>query len=224
MMRIIQVAPGVHLLGGFPPYAINAYVIDDVLLDAGTRFAYPLLIWQLRRFRLRVHALTHAHPDHCGASHAICSRWNLPLWCPGTDAGALERGTTEELLPPSPSNRLLNAVFGGPPHPVTRILNEGDAIGSFEVIHTPGHTPGHSALWRAADRTLILGDVLANAHPITQRPGLREPARRFTLDPAQNRRSARRLAQLQPRLVCFGHGPPLRDSTQFQSFVERLPD
>lgn len=223
MMRIMQVAPGVHVLVGFPPYAINAYVVDDVLLDAGTRFAYRLLDWQLRRFRLRVHALTHAHPDHCGASHALCSRWSLPLWCAGTDAEALERGTTQELLPPTLSNRLLDAVLGGPPHPVTRVLHEGDAIGSFEVIHTPGHTPGHIALWRAADRTLILGDVLANAHPITQQPGLREPARRFTLDPAQNRRSARKLAQLQPRLICFGHGPPLRDPAQFQDFVARLP-
>lgn len=222
-MRVMQVAPGVHLLSGFPPYAINAYVLDDVLLDAGTRFAYPLLAWQLRCFRLRVHALTHAHPDHCGASHALCSRWHLPLWCAGVDAEALEHGTTRELLPPSPSNRLLNAVFGGPPHPVTRVLHEGDAIGSFEVIHTPGHTPGHIALWRSADRTLILGDVLANAHPITQQPGLREPQRRFTLDPAQNRRSARKLAQLRPRLICFGHGPPLHDAAQFQAFVERLP-
>jgi glyoxylase-like metal-dependent hydrolase (beta-lactamase superfamily II) len=224
MMRVMEVVPGVHLLGGLPPYAINTYVVDDVLLDAGTRFAYPLLAWQLRRFQLRVHALTHAHPDHCGSSHALCAKWNLPLWCGVVDAENLERGTTIDLLPASPSNRLLNTVFGGPPHPVARVLQEGVAIGSFEAIHTPGHTPGHLALWRAADRTLILGDVLANAHPLTQRPGLREPARRFTLDPALNRRSARKLAQLQPRLICFGHGPPLRDTAQFQAFVERLPD
>lgn len=223
-MRMIQVAPGVHLLGGFPPYAINAYVIDDVLLDAGTRFAYPLLARQLRRCRLRVHALTHAHPDHCGASHALCSRWNVPLWCGAGDAPAMERGTTSDLLPPSLPNRLLNAVFGGPPHPVARVLHEGDQIGSFEVIHVPGHTPGHIALWRANDRTLILGDVLANAHPITQRPGLREPAPGFTLDPALNRRSARKLAQLRPSLICFGHGPPLRNAAKLQAFVERLPD
>lgn len=222
-MRIIQVAPGVHLLGGLPPYAINAYVVDDVLLDAGTRFAYPLLARQLRRYRLRVHALTHAHPDHCGATHALCSRWQLPLWCGATDAEAMERGTTDDLLPPSLANRLLNAFFGGPSHPVTRVLREGDPIGSFEVVHAPGHTPGHIALWRKADRTLILGDVLANAHPITQRVGLREPQIRFTLDPALNRRSARKLAQLQPRLVCFGHGPPLQDPAKLHAFVEQMP-
>lgn len=218
-----QVAPGVHLLGGFPPHAINAYLIDDVLVDAGTRFAYPLLARQLRRHRVRAHALTHAHPDHCGSSHAICSRWNVPLWCGAGDAEAMEAGTTIELLPPSLSNRVLHNVFGGPPHPVDRRLREGDRIGSFTVIEVPGHTPGQIALWRADDRTLILGDVLANAHPITQRPGLREPNPNFTLDPVRNRESARKLAGLQPHLVCFGHGPPLRDADRLPAFVAQLP-
>jgi glyoxylase-like metal-dependent hydrolase (beta-lactamase superfamily II) len=46
----------------------------------------------------------------------------------------------------------------------------------------------------------------------------------FTTDPPRNRESARRLAALEPALVCFGHGPPLRDAAKFASFVESLPD
>ena len=53
-------------------------------------------------------------------------------------------------------------------------------------------------------------------------PMLREPERIFSLDPAMNRRSAARLAELEPRLVCFGHGPPLRRPDLLRRFVARF--
>lgn len=73
------------------------------------------------------------------------------------------------------------------------------------MLDTPGHSPGHIALWREADRTLVCGDVFFNM------PSLRPPPRLLTVDPAVNRSSMQRLAQLRPALVLFGHGPPLRD-------------
>jgi glyoxylase-like metal-dependent hydrolase (beta-lactamase superfamily II) len=57
----------------------------------------------------------------------------------------------------------------------------------------------------------------------TGRPGLHEPPDVFTADPPRNRRSARRLAELRPRLSCFGHGPPLRDPGRLADFVASLP-
>ena len=51
-------------------------------------------------------------------------------------------------------------------------------------------------------------------------PGLHEPRVEFTPDPARNRESARRLAALEPALVCFGHGPPLRDTRKFVQFAD----
>jgi hydroxyacylglutathione hydrolase len=44
-----------------------------------------------------------------------------------------------------------------------------------------------------------------------------------TPDPARNRDSARRLAALEPELVLFGHGPPLRDPAILKEFVDALP-
>ena len=52
---------------------------------------------------------------------------------------------------------------------------------------------------------------------------LHEPLAAFTPDPARNRASARRLAALEPALVCFGHGPPLRDAGELTRFVAALP-
>jgi hydroxyacylglutathione hydrolase len=108
-------------------------------------------------------------------------------------------------------------------HPVARRLKEGDEVAGFTVLETPGHSPGHVAFWRETDRTLICGDVLFNLSLLTFRAGLREPPGALTPDPALNRRSARRLAELRPELVLFGHGPPLRDGEHLARFVESLP-
>lgn len=217
-----QITRGVSLLPVLPRHAINAYLVGDVLVDAGIRWAWAWLMRQLPGRRLAAHALTHPHPDHQGCSHAICAALGLPLWCGERDAAAMERGEVAGLLPGRPLNRLLTSLAAGPPHPVARQLREGDAVADFVVLETPGHTPGHLSLWRESDRTLILGDVLANQHPITGRVGLIEPLRQFTPDPAENRRSARRIAALEPRLVCFGHGPPLRDPARLAAFVASL--
>jgi glyoxylase-like metal-dependent hydrolase (beta-lactamase superfamily II) len=64
---------------------------------------------------------------------------------------------------------------------------------------------GHIALWREGDRTLIAGDVFFNLRR------LGPPPRSLTVDSDANRAAMRRLAELRPALVLFGHGPPLRD-------------
>jgi hypothetical protein len=59
-------------------------------------------------------------------------------------------------------------------------------------------------------------------HPYTAIPGLHEPPRAFTVDPARNRDCARRLSELKPELVLFGHGKPLRDAAKLAAFAQSL--
>lgn len=68
----------------------------------------------------------------------------------------------------------------------------------------------------------MIGDVVWNLNIVTFQTGLREPPRSLTIDPAQNRESARKMAALKPELVLFGHGPPLRNSELFTWFVAGL--
>ncbi len=219
-----ELADGVHMLSGLPPNAINVYVIGDVLLDAGTRRAEARILRQIEGREIGAHALTHAHPDHQGSSHAICTRLGIPLWCGEGDVPAMEApGGVSASLPPGLVNRLQERFWTGPPHPVARALVEGDEVAGFTVLESPGHSPGHIAYWRESDRVLILGDVLNNINVFTGIPGLHEPPKAFTTDPARNRRSARRLAELSPSLTCFGHGAPLRDPGRLADFAARLP-
>jgi glyoxylase-like metal-dependent hydrolase (beta-lactamase superfamily II) len=129
----------------------------------------------------------------------------------------------KQMQAPHPLNRLIDRAWSGPSHPVARRLREGDEVGGFTVLDAPGHSPGHVAYWREADRVLLLGDVLNGQSLLTGIPGLQEPPAIFTADPARNRQSARRLAALEPELVCFGHGPPLRDPARLTRFVASLP-
>ncbi len=218
-----RLAEDLHQLGGFPPNAINVYLMADVLLDAGTRQSARRILGQLRWHAVGAHALTHAHPDHQGSSHRVCEQRGLPLWCGEADAPAMEDGHLARRQPDHFMNRLFERIWAGPPHPVARRLREGDEVAGFAVLDTPGHSAGHVSYWRESDRTLLLGDVLNNMSLLTGVPGLHEPPALFTPDPARNRDSARRLAALEPELVCFGHGPPLRDPDKLSGFVASLP-
>lgn len=233
-MRLI--APKVWQLSGFPPNIINTYLVVDgnevVLIDAGTRYMTNRILRTLKRFfaqdehktkRLTLHALTHVHPDHQGASKAVCDAYGVPLWCGEPDAELMERG-----LANSPDARgvlgVLMRAWAGPAHPVARRLQEGDTVAGFRVLDSPGHTAGHIAFWRESDKCLILGDVLNGMHLMTGLPGLNEPPVPFTADVPENRRSIRKLAALKPEIICFGHGAPLiQKPHKLEEFMRRLP-
>ncbi len=218
-------AEGLFQLRGFPPNAINIYLMGDVLVDAGAKFARRRILRQLRGRTVVAHALTHAHPDHQGASHDVCEALGIPLWCGEADAPAAEDPRLIVAgLPQNWVTRSLAPLFMGPAHPVSRWLHEGDEVAGFTVIETPGHSVGHVSYWRASDRVLVIGDVLSNINIFTGIPGLYEPQRIFTIDPARNRESARKLARLEPALICFGHGPPSRDTERFVRYVTSLPN
>jgi glyoxylase-like metal-dependent hydrolase (beta-lactamase superfamily II) len=203
----------VHQLDGLPPSTINVYLVGDVLVDAGTPAARKRVLRELEAAAVATHLVTHAHPDHFGASHAVCEALDLPLWTGEHDAEAIETAT------PVPSDtkvgRLLAKGKMPPAHPVARRLREGDEVAGFTVLDVPGHSPGHIALWREDDRTLIAGDVFFNL------PRLGSPPDFLTVDPERNRASMRRLAELRPALTLFGHGPPLRDPARLSRAAAR---
>jgi glyoxylase-like metal-dependent hydrolase (beta-lactamase superfamily II) len=219
-----ELAPGVRQLRGFPPNAINVYLLEDVLVDAASRHAGRRILRELRGRPVSAHALTHAHPDHQGASAEVCAALGIPFWVGERDADAAER---PELIPQRqpdhPVARFYDRLFRGPGRNVDRILREGDEVAGFRVLDTPGHSAGHVSYWRERDRVLVVGDVLNNMDVLTALPGLREPKPYLTPDPAENRRSIRRLAALEPSLVLFGHGPPLRDAAKLERLAAGLP-
>ncbi|HYF24470.1 MAG TPA: MBL fold metallo-hydrolase [Baekduia sp.] len=213
-MRSAQLADGVDGITFLPRHGVNVYVLGDVLVDAGYAQLAKGVIAAVRDRGVTAHALTHAHPDHAGGSARVTRELGIPMWAPEGDAAAVEAGRTE-------TKAGWMAPFGKfPAARVDRRLREGDEVGGFTVLEVPGHSPGHVAYWREADRVLVCGDVFFNLSLATLRYGLRHPPGPFTPDPARNRESQRRLAGLDPELVLFGHGPVLRGRGRLRAFVD----
>jgi hydroxyacylglutathione hydrolase len=130
-----QLADGVYQLKGWPPNAINVYLLGDVLIDAATRHAEKRIMRQIAGRTLSAHALTHAHPDHQGSSHAICEKLGIPLWCGQGDVPAIETpGGVANSNPPTWATFVQRHFWTGPPHPVARALHEGDEVAGFTVL------------------------------------------------------------------------------------------
>lgn len=209
-----ELAPGLHRLRGFPPDAFNVYLLetDDgaVLVDTSTRFARRRILRQVADLRLDGIVITHAHRDHAGAMHEVAEATGAPVWAGVADADALEGKAPEPIPRP---DAFINRAFGGwwkDHHPVARRLAEGERLGDWEVIAFPGHTPGMIGLWRESDRVVLCADTMRTVNLFTGIPQVGEMPAAFTLDMAESRRSIRKLAALEARTVCPGHGRALR--------------
>ena len=215
-------APGVWRLKELPAPTINVYLAEDVLIDAGRRWDKRRIFAELEGREISMVALTHVHPDHQGCAKAVCEARGVPLACHADDVDAME-GRRPVAASPKPVAQVFGKLWTGPPHKVDRVLQEGDEVAGFRVVHAPGHSPGEVIFFRDSDRVAICGDVIRNITYVTLRTKLAEPPEDLTPDPAENRRSIRKLAELNPTLILPGHGPAVSDIAAFERFVSSLP-
>jgi glyoxylase-like metal-dependent hydrolase (beta-lactamase superfamily II) len=219
-----SLAPGVWRLKEFPAPSINVYLAQDVLIDAGRRWDRKRIFGEIEGREISMLALTHAHPDHQGVAKDVCEARNIPLACHADDVAAMEgRRPLQEAATSHPVNKTIKAIWEGPPYKVERVLNEGDEVAGFRVVHAPGHARGEVIFFRESDRIPICGDVIRNMSYATALPGIKEPPRIFTYDPAENRHSIRKLADLNPATILPGHGPAVTDMAAFERFALSLP-
>jgi glyoxylase-like metal-dependent hydrolase (beta-lactamase superfamily II) len=100
--------------------------------------------------------LTHGHLDHCGGAAALAQRVGVPIEGPPRE----DRFWIEQLV--AQAQR-----FGFDPVEAfepDRWLEDGDRVSvgasELEVLHCPGHTPGHIVFFSRPDRVALVGDVL----------------------------------------------------------------
>ncbi len=99
--------------------------------------------------------VTHGHMDHCGMAGVLAGEMGVPIegphegdrfWIEGLGEAGARYGVPGEVFEPD------------------RWLVQGDKVlvGELEldVLHCPGHTPGHIVLFHEASRFAIVGDVL----------------------------------------------------------------
>lgn len=187
-----------------PATHTNSYALgtrEVLLVEPATPFEDEQRDWlewarSLRSAGRRIVAIvaTHHHPDHVGGVDAFVGALEVPLWAHAETASRIAA-------------------------PVARWLEDGETIAlagpvtdAWQVLHTPGHAPGHVCLWNADERTAVVGDMVASVGTIL-------------IDPVDGDMRAyleqlERLARLDARLALPAHGEPIdRPSEWFRHYV-----
>lgn len=216
-MRITNHGRYLIQLTRFPRmFPVNCYLVreDDglTLIDTAIPGSQSAILDAARGLSqpIRRIILTHVHMDHVGAFDALHQL--LP------DAETLGSARDMRFLagdmsldPDEPQTKLRGSYRTAATKP-SRLLSDGDRVGSLQVVGTPGHTPGHIALFDVRDNTLIAGDAFQTHAGVavsgTVRWRFPFPAMATWHRPLALA-SARRLYALTPSRLAIGHGDVL---------------
>lgn len=239
-MAMELVAPRVHRVNVLN--FVNAYCIENgegewVLLDTGLRPALSILkgaALEMKRPPVAI-VLTHGHIDHIGCAGELAREWGVRVW-----AHRLERPflSDESFYPPG------DPTVGGALAFVSRAMppqkfdlrdvleifpDDGkfDFLKGWQIVETPGHSPGHVSLWHEDDRVLLAGDAFCTADMdsfvglTTLKPTqFARGGTPFTPDWEAMKRSLGVLADLEPVIVGAGHGLPISGADTPQKLRE----
>lgn len=196
---------------------VNVYLVREedgfTLVDTALESCASSMVQRARQFGLPIKRilLTHAHADHGGgldAVHALVPDAEFVM--PARDARFLTGDMSLDADEPRDKLRGGWVIRKTPP---TRLLHQGDRVGSLEVIATPGHTPGHCSFLDTRDGTLLTGDAFDTMAGIAV-SGTLKPlfplVALATWHKPSCLESARKLRALAPSRLAVGHGPVLK--------------
>lgn len=220
---MIELAPGIHRLGHGAGGRVSAFLVEDggelslvdTLFESDARLVLEAIrglgrsVTDLKRI-----AITHGHRSHLGGLAALKRASGAAVYAHAWEADIVraDRRAQPVTLLPKQSLRLIPYQLGlrlnRPKHvpcPVDEELDDGDTFGPLQVLHAPGHSPGHLAFSWPERSFLIAGDAIATW------PSLCAGWTAFTLNRTQHAVSLRRMAALDARIVGVGHGEPITE-------------
>ncbi len=207
----------IPLLGDF----VNGFILRDddgqvTLVDMGVKQSGPKVMAALSwigsgpRDVTRL-MLTHAHPDHAGGAAHVSEQTGKDFGIHEADAPFVTAGKSPPRDRSLRLGRLMDRIGGTGFAPLTvgETFTDGQIVpfaGGIEVVHTPGHSPGHASYLHRDSGVLITGDAIFNVR------GLRWPIKAFCTNFAMTTRTAHRLGELEYTTAAFTHGPHLGDN------------
>jgi glyoxylase-like metal-dependent hydrolase (beta-lactamase superfamily II) len=214
----VEIVPGLHWVDAIWDAKVYILCEDDgaVIVDSGMP-GREKAIWRHLDLLgyvpgdVRQIWLTHGDIDHAGSAAALKARAGAEIVAHREDIALVEGRAGRALGPVRGAaglERLFNwaiaRVLRYTPAQVDQPVKDGDELGAWRVVHTPGHTPGSVCFHDAQRGILIAGDALRH-----RRGNLLPPPRLLAPALAASRASVSRIAALDFEICCFGHGAPL---------------
>jgi glyoxylase-like metal-dependent hydrolase (beta-lactamase superfamily II) len=219
--HVRELAEGIHVLGGKKGGRVRAFLLQtggeltlvDTLFEDDARNVLAA-IQALGRSPsdLKRLVLTHAHRSHLGGLAALKRATGATVLAHEWEADIVSGDRPAQPVGLKPTAPLRTWPFqvgiflGRPKHrpcEIDEAVGEGDSVGPLQVLHAPGHSPGHLAFFWPERRALIAGDAIATW------PRFEAGWPAFTLNPEEHAETIRRLAMLEPAVVGVGHGDPI---------------
>ena len=218
---VIELAPNVYRIPTMGS-GINSFLFKEsdgsfTLVDCGVKSAPKKIVAAIKSLNHDVSDVnriifTHSHDDHAGgAAQVIELVGKAEVIAHEEEKRFLESGTN----PPQDYSHFAGLFFRFLPTgeftPITvnRTVKDGEHLaiaGGLQVIHTPGHTPGHVSLLHQESGTLITGDSVFNfgfklAWSISA----------FCTNFEESKKTALKFLDIDYKIAAFTHGPHIED-------------
>lgn len=205
-----------------PGVVANSYLLVGpdglIVIDAGLPYSHRAILNAMRELGLRPNALrlivlTHADRDHMGGAEALRAATGARVLAGEIEGAAMARAQeTRRVGLPGPMRGAFEAasrVLFARVTPVTpdAVVADGDeltAVARLQVLHTPGHTPGHMSYFAPDYGVLFAGDSMRSFGG-----RLRASFGANTDNEHQAQESAWRQMTLNPEVILAGHGTPV---------------
>lgn len=210
------ITDGVHLIDGVK--GAHVYLVtgqQSFLIDSGMPGQEKGIVSYLEKIGLIPQSLTgiiltHYDVDHVGSSRALADMLNCPVYAHEAEIPYIlkekSRPGVKRFLP-----CLVSPMFGRLQPPLALRKTE-EMFCDWEVLSTPGHTPGHIILYR--NGIALVGDLLQGGR-IRLAPSL------FTWNPDLLRESVQKLISRPLRWILPGHGPATPASNHWLDNLQR---
>jgi glyoxylase-like metal-dependent hydrolase (beta-lactamase superfamily II) len=221
----MKIAPGVYEIGaltrgyfkaGYTKAFIVEYEEGLVIIDTFYDGDAQLFLDEIARMGktpqdIKHIALTHAHRGHLGGMAALKRLSGAPIYAHEWEADIIAGNRpihNPHLFAFDPIQAWPIIFFGQltarwnpfDPMPVDQLVDEGSKIGPLQVLHTPGHTPGHLAFYWPERQVLFTGDAFVTWPLIT--PGWHSTM----LNKPQSWDTLERMSALDVEVIGPGHG------------------
>lgn len=222
----MEIIPGVHELCG---RVVNCYLVvnddDIILIDTGLPGNSSKITGYLENLKhnpqdIKTIVITHNHFDHVGSLSKIKEITGAKVAIHPADADYI-RGKAKHVGSSfmNAMIKLLQVIYRTKPVEPDILLKDGDIIGEYHVIHTPGHSHGSICLYNPENKVMLVGDNLQYAKGKLQSPG-----EKLIPEPEKYEESMKKLLNYEIEVILTGHTAPVTSGAKdlLEEFVMNL--